>query len=95
MKMYVATAPVDFSEIQKEVKEPPKNTVELKEILDSINKEIKASIEAESDVTIVISGSVTVSGSGGLNIGIFNLGGEGNKQKTVTISLSTKIKPEG
>jgi hypothetical protein len=29
MKMYVATGPIDFSEIRKEVKEPPKIQLNL------------------------------------------------------------------
>ena len=94
--MYVATGAIGFSEIRRVIEEAeiPENVVELKEILKSINKEIKESIETESEVTIEISGSITVGGSGGLNIGIVNIGGEGDKQKTVTISLTTKIKPE-
>lgn len=65
----------------------------LKELLRSINEQIKTSIEQECEVKIEIKGSVSISGKGGINWGIFNLGGSAEKKDSVTVSLATKLVP--
>lgn len=67
--------------------------LKLRDVLDSINKEIKESVERECEVKIEIKGSVSIVGKGGINLGILNLGGSGEKKDSVTISLTTKLTP--
>lgn len=69
------------------------HVLKLRDVLEAINGEIKESIEQECDVKIEITGSVSIGGEGGINWGILNLGGSGEKKDSVTISLTTKLVP--
>jgi hypothetical protein len=97
MEIYVASKEISRVDIMRDREKLEVRgggeVLELKELLESINKKIKESIENECEVKIEIKGSVSISGKGGINWGVLNLGGSGEKKDSVTISLTTKLVP--
>ncbi|MEM7758685.1 MAG: hypothetical protein AAF298_11245 [Cyanobacteria bacterium P01_A01_bin.40] len=67
--------------------------VSLKELFNEVINSVSSSIEAESTLTVEVSGSISYKAKGGASVGIFNIGGESGEANTMKVSLTTTIKP--
>ncbi len=67
--------------------------VRLDEMVRSIAETIGTSIQAESELTVEISGGISLSAKGGAKWLFFNVGGGAEKTDTLKVVLKTKIKP--
>lgn len=67
--------------------------VKLKDLLTAVTKEIKSSVDTESQLTVEITGSMSFKAETGVKCFI-NASGEVGKTGTMKVSLTTTIKPE-
>ena len=68
--------------------------VQLKDLFASVTQTITESLEAESQLTIEITGSVSLKAQGGAQYLFFNVGAEAQETGTMKVVLSTTLKPK-
>jgi hypothetical protein len=68
--------------------------VQLKELFSSVTEAIADSLEAESKLTIEITGSISLKAKGDVKYLLFNAGGEAEKTTGMKVVLSTTLQPK-
>jgi hypothetical protein len=68
--------------------------VQLQELFSSVTEAISDSLEAESKLTVEITGSISLKAQGGIKYLLFNAGGEAGKTIGMKVVLSTTLQPK-
>lgn len=68
--------------------------VQLQELFSSVTEAIANSLEAESKLTIEITGSVSLKAQGGVKYFLVNAGAEAGKTMGMKVVLSTTLQPK-
>lgn len=68
--------------------------IQIKELLESLNKEISENIDEPCDATIEINGTASYQGNGGIKALIFDISGKTEKKSGVKLVLNFKINPK-
>ena len=68
-------------------------SVRIRDLVDRIFTEVAEGVKVECNVEVVVSGKVTLTGKAEAKFLIFNIGGSGSTETTMTIKLSAKLSP--
>ncbi|MEL7006755.1 MAG: hypothetical protein AAFN93_29115 [Bacteroidota bacterium] len=101
IKTYLTTSSAESEEIKIDDEEfldilgPEEEAmaVKLEELFESITNTMASSVEAESKLTIEVTGSMTLKAKGGVQYLFFNAGAEASTVGTMKVTLSTTLQP--
>ncbi len=67
--------------------------VRIDEVVRAVADSVRASIEAESELTVEVTGSISLKAEAGAKWMFFNLGGSATESDSLKVTLKTKVAP--